>query len=95
MFDLLVMGHELTVTLNQEVNLSRDKPPENLDVQQLAVVGGAYLQNSGRLQGNRTSHDQLQVRDLTIDQSSGRLHADGPGWGSSVRYDKGLAGNPA
>jgi hypothetical protein len=93
-FDLLVLGHELTVTLNQEINLSRDKPPEGLDVQQLAVVGGAYLQNSGSLQGNRTSHDQLQVRDLTIDQGSGRLHADGPGWGSSVRYDKGLAGNP-
>lgn len=93
-FDLLVMGHELTVTLNQEVNLSRDKPPENLDVQQLAVVGGAYMQNTGRLQGKQTSHDQLQVRDLTIDQGSGRLHADGPGWGSSVRYDKGLAETP-
>ena len=92
-FDLLVMGHELTVTLNQEVNLSRDKAPENLDVQQVAVVGGAYLQNSGRLQGNRSSYDQLQVRDLTIDQSSGRLHAAGPGWGSSVRYDKGFAEN--
>jgi hypothetical protein len=90
-FDLLVMGHELTVTLNQEVNLSRDKAPENLDVQQVAVVGGAYVQNSGRLQGNRSSYDQLQVRDLTIDQSSGRLHAAGPGWGSSVRYDKGMA----
>ncbi len=93
-FDLLVMGHELAVTLNQEVNLSRDKPPQDLDVQQLAVVGGAFLQNSGSLQGSRTSYDQLQVRDLTIDQRSGRLHADGPGWGSSVRYDKSLGDNP-
>ena len=90
-FDLLVMGHELAVTLNQEVNLSRDKPPENLDVQELAFVGGVYLQNTGRLRGSQTSYDQLQVRDLTIDQITGRLHAYGPGWGSSVRYDKGLA----
>jgi len=89
-FDLLVMGHELAVTLNQEVNLSRDKPPEKLDVQELAFVGGVYLQNTGRLAGSQTSYDQLQVRDLTIDQSTGRLHAYGPGWGSSVRYDKGL-----
>ncbi len=90
-FDLLVMGHELAVTLNQEVNLSRDKPPENMDVQELAFVGGVYLQNTGRLRGSQTSYDQLQVRDLTIDQITGRLHAYGPGWGSSVRYDKGLA----
>lgn len=89
-FDLLVMGHELAVTLNQDVNLSRDKPPEDLDVQELAFAGGVYLQNTGRLAGSQTSYDQLQVRDLTIDQRSGRLHAYGPGWGSSVRYDKGL-----
>lgn len=89
-FDLLVMGHELAVTLNQEVNLSRDKPPQNLDVQELAFSGGVYLQNTGRLGGNQTSYDQMQVRDLTIDQSTGRLQAYGPGWGSSVRYDKGL-----
>jgi len=93
-FDVLVLGHELAVTLNQEVNLSRDKPPQDLDVQQLAVVGGAFLQNTGSRGGNRTSYDQLQVRDLTIDQRSGRLHAEGPGWGTSVRYDRGLAGNP-
>jgi len=93
MFDLLVMGHELTVTLNQEVNMSRDKPPENLDVQELAFVGGVYLQNTGQRQGGQTSYDQLQVRDLTIDHSTGRLHAYGPGWGSSVRYDRALAEN--
>jgi len=93
MFDLLVMGHELTVTLNQEVNFSRDKPPEDLDVQELAFVGGVYLQNTGRRQGGQTSHDQLQVRDLKIEHSTGRLHAYGPGWGSSVRYDRGLAEN--
>ena len=90
-FDLLVMGHELAVTLNQEVNLSRDKPPQNLDVQELAFSGGVYLQNTGRLRESQTSYEQMQVRDLTIDQSSGRLHAYGPGWGSSVRYDNGLA----
>jgi hypothetical protein len=92
-FDLLVMGHELTVTLNQEVNLSRDKPPENLDVQELAFVGGVYVQNTGQRQGSQTSYDQLQVRDLKIEHSTGRLHAYGPGWGSSVRYDGGLAEN--
>lgn len=90
-FDLLVMGHELAVTLNQKADLSSDKPPQNLDVQELAFVGGVYLQNTGRLAGSQTSYDQLQVRDLTIDQSTGRLHAYGPGWGSSVRYDQGLA----
>ncbi len=97
-FDLLVMGHELAVTLNQQVNLSRDKPPENLDVQKLAFAGGVYLQNTGRLRGSQTSYDQLQVRDLTIDQITGQLQAYGPGWGSSVRYDKGSEGrrgNPA
>jgi hypothetical protein len=52
-----------------------------------------YLQNTGQRQGGQTSYDQLQVRDLTIDHSTGRLHAYGPGWGSSVRYDRALAEN--
>lgn len=90
-FDLLVMGHELSVTLNQAVDLGRDKPPQNLDLQELAFVGGVFLQNTGQRQGSQTSFDQLQVRDLTIEHSTGRLHAYGPGWGSSVRYDTGLA----
>lgn len=89
-FDMLVMGHELAVTLNQQVNLSADKPSKDLDVQELAFAGGVYLQNTGRLRGSQTSYDQLQVRDLTIDQITGRLHAYGPGWGTSVRYDNGL-----
>lgn len=91
LFELLVMGHELNVTLNQAVDLSQDKPPQNLNLQELAFAGGVFLQNTGQRQGSQTSFDQLQVRDLSIEHSTGRLHAYGPGWGSSVRYDSGLA----
>ena len=89
-FDLLVMGHELNVAFNQEVNLGRDKPPENLDIQELAFLGGVFAQNVGRQRERQTSFDQLQVRDLKIEHGTGRLHALGPGWGSSVRYDQDL-----
>lgn len=87
-FDLLVMGHELSVTLNQAVSLNQSRPPEDLNVHELAFVGGVYLQNTGRRRDAQTSFDQLQVRDLTIEHSSGLLRAAGPGWGSTVRYDR-------
>jgi len=92
--DLLAMGHELDATLNHAVDFSKTKQDPDLDIQQLAFRGSVFLQNRTSQQGKQTSFDQMQVRDLTIDRASGRLHANGPrAWCSSVRYGDSLPTN--
>jgi len=94
--DLLVMGHELHATLNHSVDFSKTKQDPDLDIQELAFRGSVFLQNKTSQHRRQTSFDQMQVRDLSIDRASGRLHANGPGWGSSVRFrDKLPSGEPA
>jgi hypothetical protein len=96
-FDWLATGQALCVTLTQRINFAADKQDtQDVDVHELAFTGegGVSLQNNGSQNGRRTSTDQMQVRDLTIEQSTGRMHAHGPGWGSSVRYDNGSTERP-
>ena len=83
--DLLMAGGNLEVLLTQRVDFSDDKPPADVNVGRVAFHGDVVLQNAGHRDGVRTSIDRMHVRDLTIDQSSGRLQAAGPGWGASVR----------
>ncbi|MCY2992243.1 MAG: hypothetical protein NTY19_30830 [Planctomycetota bacterium] len=84
-FELLIQGRDLAVTLNRRVDFSKNKQDPGLAVRQLDFPGNVSLQNRGSQQGQPTSLDQMQMRDLSIEQSTGRLQAYGPGWGSSVR----------
>ena len=90
LLDLLVMGHQLDATLNHRLDLSRQDQDAELDLQSLVFRGEVLLQNRTSERGGQTSFDQMQVRDLSLDRASGRLHAFGPGWGSSVRFRKRL-----
>ncbi len=91
-FNLLVMGNELDVTLTQPVDFASTGQHPDVDVGQIAFRGSVFLQNIGNRLGMQTSIDRMQVRDLTIDQQSGRLQAYGPGWGTSVRPSEQLPG---
>jgi len=84
-FELAIEGPELDVTLNQRVDFSKNQQAPGLAIRHLAFRGDVQLQNRGSLRGQPTSRDELHMRDLNIEQSSGRLQARGPGWGSSVR----------
>lgn len=94
-FDLLLAGEHLDVTLTQRIDFSADKPPTDVHVGYVAFRGDVLLQNASLQQGQRTSIDRMHVRDLTIDQPSGRLKAAGPGWGSSVRRNQQIQAGPA
>ncbi|MCH5376873.1 MAG: hypothetical protein JJ992_23140, partial [Planctomycetes bacterium] len=91
-FNLLVTGSDLDVALTRHVDFSAEKQDPDLDVAQIGFRGDVMLQNTGSRLGMQTSIDRMQVHDLTIDQQSGRLHADGPGWGTSVRLGEQLPG---
>ena len=90
MSDLLVRGDKLSVTLTQRVDFTKEKQSPDLNVREMRFDGQVSLHNQGSRGGQRTSIDVMQVRDLTIDGLTGRLQAFGPGWGSTVRYNKGL-----
>lgn len=84
--NLLLMGHDLEVILNQPIDFSQTKQPADVAMQRLAFRGGVFLQNHSRRGDQPLSHDQMQIRDLSLDQATGRLHAHGPGWASTVRH---------
>ena len=90
-FDLLVTGQDLDVVLTQRVDFSKDEQSDDVDVQRLAFQGAVSLQNHGSKDNRRTSHDHMEVRDMTIDAATGDLHARGPGLGTSVRYERSLS----
>lgn len=83
--NVLVMGHHLDVKLNQPIDFTKTKAPPDTNVHLLTFPGGVFMQNSGTTRGAPSSYDQLQIRDLTINYLTGELHANGRGWGSSVR----------
>jgi hypothetical protein len=85
-FDLQIHGPELDVTLTNRLDFSQDQQTSRTEVQKLTFRGAVALQNRGSRQGMPTSVDQMHVRDLTVEQTSGRMHAVGPGWGTSVRH---------
>lgn len=93
-FEMLIHGHALDVTLNQRVDFSKNKQDPGLAVRQLAfpdavpgvfVPGAVVLQNRASLPGQPTSLDKMELCNLSIDQSTGRLQSRGKGWCSSVR----------
>jgi hypothetical protein len=89
--DLKVNGQDLGVTLTHRVQFTEDKQHPDLGVREMQFDGDVYLQNSGRRNGQQTSLERMQVRDLTIDGATGRLRAQGPGWGSTARRGEGLS----
>jgi hypothetical protein len=91
-FDLLVGGSNLEVALTQRIDFSADKPPADVGVGGIAFRGDVVLQNTTQRLGVQTSIDRMHVRDLSIDQPSGRLQAAGPGWGTSVRLGERMPG---
>jgi len=90
-FDLVATGNDLDVVLTHRVDFSKEEQAEDLDVLRLAFNGPVTLDNYGSKDNKRTSYDHMEVRDLSIDALSGDLHANGPGMGSSVRYESSLS----
>ncbi|MFO0870148.1 MAG: hypothetical protein U0935_14560 [Pirellulales bacterium] len=87
--ELLVLGGLLDVTLSQRLKFDGSPPPENLGLGQLLFGGHIYLEGQTLQSGTVTGRHKMQLHNLSLDQLSGRLHGDGPGWLNSVRLDEG------
>ncbi len=75
----------LKVTLNRQLNFSQPIERDALELQQISCTGGVHLVNREVENGRELAFDQLQTDDLNIEQPSGRLVAQGPGFLTSVR----------
>jgi hypothetical protein len=68
------------------VDFVRPKTDAGVDVRELAFEQGVYLESETRdRSGTRKSSHRMQVPSLALNQLTGDLHADGPGWLAGVQ----------
>lgn len=91
----LLRTEVLEVTLDRQVHFEAGVNGQRPEVQHLACRGGAYLESHkvDKL-GKPLSIDKLQTKDLDVDQQSGSIKGQGPGWLSSVRWSDGQTIGP-
>jgi len=91
------LSETLEVTLAKPIDFANPQPQGETDIARLRFDGGVDLENTTLDPlGERTSVEQLQVRNLLIDRRTGALQADGPGWLTSIRKGgaEALSGGP-
>lgn len=78
-------GESLTARLSNYVDFQRPRQPEGVGLQEL-IFGGQCSLTSETLAGpnQRKSLERAELLNLRLDQASGELHGDGPGWLTSV-----------
>ncbi len=82
---LRVHGGALDVQFQPGIDLRETQPGRSVQLQSLLFPGSVFLEHTSYASGGAQAIDRLQVRELSLDQPSGRLHALGPGWGTSTR----------
>ncbi len=82
----------LTIQLTRRVNLSEPVDQNALEVARIDCSGGVAVTATTIEDGRRTSFDRFQVPNLSIDQTTGRIQADGAGWLSSIREGSATSG---
>jgi len=90
-----VTAKSLEATLNRRIDFLMPANREKAELAKVRLDGGVFLTNRGLNDlGEQVSFEQMQVPNLTVDRLTGLLHADGPGWVSTVRRSAGLPGAP-
>ncbi|MEX0818591.1 MAG: hypothetical protein WD070_03330, partial [Pirellulaceae bacterium] len=78
-------GEALNVTLTRFVNFEKPDDTDDMGLRELLFQGDCVLQSDTiDPRGMRKSAERMEIRNLRIDQVSGTLHGDGPGWLTSV-----------
>ena len=86
----------LEVTLDRQIHFDAGTASERPNVKHLACHGGSYLESHKfDERGKPLSVDKLQTKDLDVDQLTGNIKGQGPGWLSSVRWSDNQSMTPA
>ena len=85
--DFVALGEDVRVTLAEKLDFSQRQ--RSAQYQQLFFVGPSVLENhTFNKAGLQQSRERLEVSNLSLQGATGALRADGPGWLSSVRYNR-------
>ena len=80
-------GESLNVTLTRFVSFKRPDDTSEVGLRELLFKGQCFLQSETiDPRGMRKTSERMEIRDLRIDQVSGVLRGDGPGWLTSVHH---------
>jgi hypothetical protein len=83
---LWAYGNSLQVTLSQRVDFSRPRVSREVELHELAFDAETFLESQMfEPAGARKMFQRMQARNLILNNSTGALRADGPGWVSSVQ----------
>ncbi|MCB9873793.1 MAG: hypothetical protein H6821_06395 [Planctomycetaceae bacterium] len=78
-------GDALNVTLTRFVSFKQPDDADEVGLRGMLFQGKCFLQSETiDPRGSRKSSEQMEIHDLQIDQVTGVLHGDGPGWLTSV-----------
>lgn len=87
--DFVAHGEDVRVTLAEKLDFSQPDQQRSVHYQQLFFVGPSVLENrTFNKAALQQSHERLEVSNLSLQGATGELRADGPGWLSSVRYNR-------
>ena len=87
--DFVAFGEDVRVTLSEKLDFSKPDRQRKIQYQQLFFVGPCVLENrSFNKAALQQSQERLEVSNLSLQGATGELRADGPGWLSSVRYNR-------
>ncbi|MFO0817200.1 MAG: hypothetical protein U1A77_04620 [Pirellulales bacterium] len=93
LLELVVLGGLLDVSLSHRLSFGGESPPPDLGLAQMTFGGHIYIEGQTTQFGAVTAKHRMQLHNLSLDQLSGRLHGDGPGWLSTTRLDDGQFSN--
>lgn len=92
-FDWLAMGNVMEVALRRKLQFAAGSGQPTPEIDRVGFVGSVFIEGRTTLDQRQMSVEQFQLRNLTFsefrERQPQRLHGDGPGWLSTVRYDEG------
>jgi lipopolysaccharide export system protein LptA len=90
----LLRTGKLKAEIMERVDFSATTKPADTQLRRITCEEGVYFENQTVEAGVRTSFEQMATRDMTIDQTTGDLFANGPGWLNTVRRGGAGGDNP-
>ena len=84
-----VRTNELVATLRRPIDLGRGASPGDIEIEQIDCRDGVVIDHRTVDERGQTSHEHAELRTLSVNQETGALSGDGPGWVRSVRLSDG------
>jgi len=81
----MARSEKLELMLTKPIDFNAPKQKEKPQLRYVTFDNGVYMEQQTRDGRMLTAIDRLNARTLTIDQESGRMKAEGPGWFQTVR----------